>query len=96
MYHGWYISIQAKNWGYLTRPNLELAILIISGCCKKMVYQYVVVAKRSKQSQPITGFEHGAFTDVFICYRRSHLSECEIDTYFLLKTLQMGEVGKFF
>jgi hypothetical protein len=54
-----------KNWGYLTRPNLELAIVIICGCCKEMVYQYVVVTKRSKQSQPITGCEHGAFTVVF-------------------------------
>jgi hypothetical protein len=34
-----------QNWGYLTRSNLELGILIIPGFCKKRVYQYVVVAK---------------------------------------------------
>jgi hypothetical protein len=38
-----------KKWRYLTRPNLELDILIfLHGCCKKMVYQYVVVAKMKK------------------------------------------------
>jgi hypothetical protein len=31
--------------GYLTRSNLEIGILIIPDCCKKMIYQYVVVAK---------------------------------------------------
>jgi hypothetical protein len=34
-----------KIGGYLTSSNLELVILVIPGCCKKMVYQYIVVAK---------------------------------------------------
>jgi hypothetical protein len=33
--------LSQQNWGYLTRSNLELGILIISGFCKKTVYQYV-------------------------------------------------------
>jgi hypothetical protein len=35
-----------QDWGYLTRSKLELGILIIHGCSKKMVYQYAEVAKK--------------------------------------------------
>jgi hypothetical protein len=40
------ILFSQQNWGYLPRSNLELDILIIIGCYKKMVhaYQYVVMA----------------------------------------------------
>jgi hypothetical protein len=34
-----------QSWGYLTKSNLQLGILIIPGCFKKMVYEYVVVPK---------------------------------------------------
>jgi hypothetical protein len=46
-FRSFFICIQftciLSNWGYLTRSNLELDILIIPGGCKKMVYQYVVI-----------------------------------------------------
>jgi hypothetical protein len=29
------LKFSHKNWGYLSRYNLELGILIIPGCCKK-------------------------------------------------------------
>jgi hypothetical protein len=72
---------------------------------QEMVYQYVVVAKRSKQSQPITGFEHGTFTVVFgnsnhytiddNIFLNVKFIQYKIE-HFSLKTLQMGEVGIFF
>jgi hypothetical protein len=41
------MKFSQQNVGYLTRSNLQLDIFffIIPGCCKKMVYKYVVVAK---------------------------------------------------
>jgi hypothetical protein len=48
------ILFSPKNWRYPTRSSLELGILIIPGCCKKMVnvYQYVVMAKMFFLSMP--------------------------------------------
>ena len=70
-----------------------------------MVYQSVVVAKRSKQSQPITGFEHGAFIVVFRypnhyaiddhIFPNVKLIQYKIE-HFSLETLQMGEIGNIF
>jgi hypothetical protein len=34
-----------KDWGHFTRFNSKLGNLIITGCCKKIVCQYVVVPK---------------------------------------------------
>jgi hypothetical protein len=45
-----------KKLGYVTRSNLELGILIIPGCYKKMVYQGVIMAKMyAKNSSPHRG-----------------------------------------
>jgi hypothetical protein len=51
-----------KIGGYFTGSHLEFDILIIPGCCKKMVYRYVVVAKMKRTFFAYRDFKPGAFT----------------------------------
>jgi hypothetical protein len=86
------ILFSQQNWGYLSRHNLELGILIISGCSKKTVYQYEVVAKMKY----MIAADHGSFTLVGRCpnhyatddhdVMRVKLIQYKIENLFLKKT----------
>jgi hypothetical protein len=79
------ILFSQYNWGYLTRSNLELGILIFPGCCKKVVYQYVVMLKMYANNPfPRQGLNPGQLlwqSDAKpLCYWWSWLLVCKIDT----------------
>jgi hypothetical protein len=40
--------LSQQNWGYFTRFDLALSILIIPGCCKNMEYKGAVLSGKNE------------------------------------------------